>query len=79
MVSMVFTGLDFIFCMVGEEFGFAGSIIVIILFLVFIFLWRFVVSGRWGAVFARNIARVKIVSAGIFLGLGLGLLFFFVS
>jgi len=28
---------DFIFCMVGEEFGFAGSIIVIILFLVFIF------------------------------------------
>lgn len=27
---------DFIFCMVGEEFGFAGSIIVIILFLVLI-------------------------------------------
>jgi rod shape determining protein RodA len=27
---------DFIFCMVGEEFGFAGSIIVIILFLIFI-------------------------------------------
>ncbi len=28
---------DFIFCMVGEEFGFAGSIIVVILFLVLIF------------------------------------------
>jgi rod shape determining protein RodA len=27
---------DFIFCMVGEEFGFAGSIIVVILFLIFI-------------------------------------------
>jgi rod shape determining protein RodA len=28
---------DFIFCMVGEEFGFAGSIIVVILFLILVF------------------------------------------
>mgnify|MGYP001333398476 FL=1 len=47
-------GLDFIFTIIGEEFGFIGSIFVIILFILLILI-SFYISFRSNHVFGRVI------------------------
>ncbi|GAA4359973.1 rod shape-determining protein RodA [Hymenobacter saemangeumensis] len=67
---------DFIFCTVGEEFGWAGSSIVILLYLAL--LWRIVfVAERQKSVFGRNygycVASILFFHITVNMGMTIGL------
>ncbi|MCG9129219.1 putative lipid II flippase FtsW [Candidatus Poribacteria bacterium] len=68
---------DFIFAVIGEEFGFIGTTIVVLLFM--IFLWRGISiarrsDDRFGAIFATGLTIIIAMQAFINIGVVTGLL-----
>lgn len=68
---------DFIFAVLGEEFGFIGTTVVVLLFM--IFLWRGIsiarrTDDRFGAIFATGLTIIIALQAFINIGVVTGLL-----
>lgn len=68
---------DFIFAVLGEEFGFIGTTVVVLLFMVF--LWRGIsiarrTDDRFGAIFATGLTIIIALQAFINIGVVTGLL-----
>lgn len=68
---------DFIFAVLGEEFGFIGTTVVVLLFM--IFLWRGIsiarqTDDRFGAIFATGLTIIISLQAFINIGVVTGLL-----
>ncbi|MFC2084375.1 rod shape-determining protein RodA [Bacteroidota bacterium] len=67
---------DFIFCVVGEEFGFIGSIIVIVLFLVIFFRLlnlTYIISDKFGNIIIIGIWGLLFTQFAINIGMNLGI------
>ncbi len=67
---------DFIFCTIGEEWGWVGSTVLLALF--FVFIWRLLLMAentrtRYGRVFGYCVAAIFFVHIAINIGMAIGI------